>query len=148
ATGKAVWDKPIQTTSHTEGSPAVIGNKLFFPAGDDGLIAVDAGTQAELWRLKGGKGAGVHIHAAPAVSGNRVFVGSGLYTFVAVCLEADSGKELWRSDLKLRSFGAPLALGKFVYYGVGTGNLGEDVHNYPEEGEKKEDKPAGAVVCL
>ncbi len=148
ATGKPAWDHPIATTSHTEGAPAVAGGKVIFPAGDDGLIAVDAKTRAELWRLRGGKEAGIHIDASPAVSGNRVFVGSGLYTFVAVALDTDTGKELWRTDLKLRAFGAPLALGKHVYYGVGTGNLGADVHDYKEEGEHKDKEPAGAVVCL
>ena len=149
ADGKPGWDTPIDTTSHTEGAPALSGDKLFFPAGDEGLIAVNAKTKAELWRFKGGPDAGIHIDGAPTVSGNRVFVGSGLYTFVAVALDTDSGKELWRTDLKLRSFGAPFAAGKHVYYGIGTGNMGPDVFEYPEEnGKNKEDKPAGAVVCL
>ncbi len=77
-----------------------------------------------------------------------MFVGSGLYSFVAVCLDADKGNELWRTDLKLRAFGAPVAIGKHVYYGVGTGNMLEDTHEYEEEGGKKEAQPAGAVVCL
>jgi outer membrane protein assembly factor BamB len=150
ADGKPAWDKPFQTTSHTEGAPAVLGDRVFFPAGDDGLIAAKADTGEKLWQFEGGKEKGIHIDAAPAVSGNRVFVGSGLYSYVAVCLDAnDRGKELWRTDLKLRSFGAPLASGKFVFYGIGTGNMGADVHNYPEEGwNDREEKPAGAVVCL
>jgi outer membrane protein assembly factor BamB len=149
ADGKPAWEKPFQTSSHTEGAPAVAGGKVFFPAGDDGLIAVDARTGAELWRFKGGKEPGIHIDAAPAVSGNRVFVGSGLYSFVAVALDTEKGGELWRTDLKLRSFGAPFVSGKFIYYGVGTGNMLKDVENYPEEqGSVKEEKPAGAVVCL
>jgi outer membrane protein assembly factor BamB len=77
-----------------------------------------------------------------------VFVGSGLYSYVAVCLDADKGTELWRADLKLRAFGEPVVVGRHVYYGVGTGNMGADVYEYKEEDGKKEDKPAGAVVCL
>jgi outer membrane protein assembly factor BamB len=149
ADGKPAWEKPFKTGSHTEGAPAVLDGKVFFPAGDDGLFAVDAKTGAQLWRLKGGKDAGIHIDAAPAVNGNRVFVGSGLYTFFAICLDANTGKELWRTDLKSRAFGAPFASGKFVYYGVGTGNMSEDTFHYPEEGEKKDpDRASGAVVCL
>jgi outer membrane protein assembly factor BamB len=150
ATGKPAWAAPFKTASHTEGAPAVGGGRVFFPAGDDGLIAADAATGAERWRLKGGKDAGIHIDAAPALSadGTRVFVGSGLYTYVAVALDAATGKELWRTDLKLRAFGAPLAAGKFVYYGIGTGNMGADTHDYDEEGGAKEKAPAGAVVCL
>jgi outer membrane protein assembly factor BamB len=149
ADGKSAWGKPFQTTSHTEGAPAVLGDKVFFPAGDDGLIAAKADTGEKLWQFAGGKEKGIHIDAAPAVSGKRVFVGSGLYSYVAVCLDADTGNELWKTDLKLRSFGAPLVSGKFVFYGVGTGNMGADVFDYPEEErQEKEDKPAGAVVCL
>jgi outer membrane protein assembly factor BamB len=148
ADGKSTWEKPFKTKSHTEGSPAVLGNKVFFPAGDDGLFAVDAKTGSQLWQFPGGKDKGIHVDAAPAVSGNRVFIGSGLYSFVAVCLDADTGTEKWRTDLKLRAFGAPLILGKHIIYGVGTGNMGADVHEYKEEGEAKEKDPAGAVVCL
>lgn len=146
--GKLAWQQPFQTKSHTEGAPAVANGKVFFPAGDDGLFAVDARTGKQLWQFEGGKAKGIHIDAAPAASGQRVFVGSGLYSFVAVCLDADSGQELWRTDLKLRAFGAPVVLGKHVYYGVGTGNMMADTHNYPEEGEEKENEAAGAVVCL
>ncbi|MBA4063877.1 MAG: hypothetical protein C0501_09230 [Isosphaera sp.] len=150
ATGKPAWPAPFKTASHTEGAPAVGGGRVFFPAGDDGLVAADATTGAERWRFKGGKAAGVHVDAAPALSadGTRVFVGSGLYSYVAVALDAATGKELWRTDLKLRAFGAPLAAGKSVYYGVGTGNMGADAHDYEEEGGVREKEPAGAVVCL
>ena len=148
ATGKPAWDKPFQTKSHTEGAPAVANGKLFFPAGDDGLFAVDAKTGAKLWQFPGGKDKGIHIDAAPAVSGNRVFVGSGLYSFVAVCLDAKSGEEKWRTDLKLRAFGAPIVIGKQVYYGVGTGNMVCGHLRLRRRGRPKERTPAGAVVCL
>jgi outer membrane protein assembly factor BamB len=148
--GQMAWPQPFQVQSHTEGAPAVVDGKVLFPAGDDGLFAVEAATGKPLWQFAGGKERGIHIDAAPAVKGKRVYVGSGLYTFVAVCLDTDTGQELWRADLKLRAFGAPLALGRYVYYGVGTGNMGADTFNYPEEGSEKErlDQPAGAVVCL
>jgi outer membrane protein assembly factor BamB len=148
ADGKPAWDKPFKTTSHTEGSPAVAGGKVFFPAGDDGLFAVDAKTGSQLWQFPGGKEKGIHVDAPPAVSGNRVFIGSGLYSYLAVCLDSDTGNEKWRTDLKLRAFGAPLIIGKHIFYGVGTGNMGEDIHDYPEEGGAKEKEPAGAIVCL
>jgi outer membrane protein assembly factor BamB len=148
ADGKPAWEKPFKTTSHTEGSPAAAGGTVFFPAGDDGLFAVDAKTGTQLWQFPGGKDRGIHVDAPPAVSGNRVFLGSGLYSFVAVCLDAASGSELWRTDLKLRAFGAPLILGKHIVYGVGTGNMGEDVCTYPEEGGARDRDAAGAVVCL
>jgi outer membrane protein assembly factor BamB len=148
ADGTPAWGKPFETGSHTEGGPAVGGGKVYFPAGDDGLIAADANSGQEKWRFRGGKDAGIHIDAAPATDGKRVFVGSGLYSFVAVALDAESGNELWRTDLRLRCFGAPFVSAKFVYFGVGTGNVAADVHNYPEEADDKEKSAAGAVICL
>jgi len=148
ADGSPGWERPFKTASHTEGAPVLAGGLLCFPAGDDGVIALDPKTGTEKWRLAGGKAAGLHIDAAPAALGNRLFVGSGLYSFVAVALDAPTGTVLWRADLKLRSFGAPFASGKHVYFGVGTGNMGLDVFNYPEEDGTKEKDAAGAVVCL
>jgi len=146
--GKPAWEKPLQTSSHTEGAPAILNGQVFFPAGDDGLFAADARTGAKHWQFPGGKEKGIHIDAAPVVSGNRVFAGSGLYSFVAVCLDANSGEEKWRTDLRLRAFGAPIVIGKHIYFGVGTGNMVYDTFAYDEEGGRKEDQPAGAIVCL
>jgi outer membrane protein assembly factor BamB len=148
ADGKPAWEKPFQTTSHTEGAPAVLNGKVFFPAGDDGLFAADATTGAKLWQVPGGKERGIHIDAAPVVSGNRVFAGSGLYSFVAVALDSNTGEEKWRTDLRLRAFGAPIVIGKHIYFGVGTGNMVYDTFAYEEEGGRKEEQPAGAIVCL
>ena len=134
--------------SHTEGAPAVMGGKVYFPAGDDGLFCADAATGTKLWQFPGGKAKGIHVDAPPAVQGGTVFVGSGLYTYVAVALDANSGAEKWRADLKLRSFGAPLASGGSVFFAVGTGNMGADTWHYDEEARDKEAAAAGAVVCL
>jgi outer membrane protein assembly factor BamB len=146
--GNAAWNAPFKTDSHTEGAPAVAGGKVYFPAGEDGLYCADANTGAKLWQFAGGKDKGIHIDAAPVVANGRVFVGSGLYTYVAVALDANTGEEKWRTDLKLRAFGAPLASGGKVFYGVGTGNMGADTFRYDEEGEDRDKEPAGAVCCL
>lgn len=148
ADGTPAWDQPLKTASHTEGTPALVAGRIVFPAGDDGLIAVDPVTRAEQWRFPGGRVVGIHIDAAPAVAGDRLFVGSGLYSFVALAIDARTGRELWRADLKHRSFGAPLVLGGQVYFGVGSGNMLEDVFHYPEEDGPREDRAAGAVVAL
>ena len=146
--GNSAWKEPFKTASHTEGAPAVANGKVYFPAGDDGLFCADANTGAKLWQFPGGKDKGIHIDAAPAVANGTVYVGSGLYTYVAVALDANTMAEKWRTDLKLRSFGAPLASGSKVFYAVGTGNMGADTWHYDEEGDAKEKEPAGAVVCL
>jgi outer membrane protein assembly factor BamB len=143
----SAWHEPFKTGSHTEGAPAVADGKVYFPAGDDGLYCCDANTGAKIWQWAGGKAAGIHIDGPPAVANGTVFVGSGLYTYAAAALDGATGAEKWRTDLQLRSFGAPTVRAGKVFYGVGTGNMGEDTYYYPEEGVK-ETAPAGAVVCL
>ncbi|HUR54792.1 MAG TPA: PQQ-binding-like beta-propeller repeat protein, partial [Gemmataceae bacterium] len=140
ATGKPAWEKPFETGSHTEGTPRVFDGKVAFSAGDDGLFAADAKTGAKLWHFQGTEQK-LHIDTPPTVVGNRLFAGSGYTTYAAVCLDATTGKEVWKQPVPFRSFAAPLAMGKFVYYGLGTGNLAQDT-----EGDEKE--PGGAVVCL
>jgi len=148
-TGQPRWPQPFRTSSHTEGSPIASQGLVVFPAGDDGVYAVGIEDGKIRWHLRGGPESGLHVDGAPAIANGRLYLGSGLYSTVALCLDLTTGQQLWRTDLKLRSFAAPLVLGERVYYGVGTGNLGADTYEYPEEkGERKEKQPAGAVVCL
>ncbi len=145
-TGKPAWANPFQTASHTEGQPRLANGKLYFTAGDDGLYCADAVTGAKVWQFAG-KDQKLHIDGSPAVSGKRVFVGSGLYTLDRVAVDADTGKELWREPQPYRSFGPPLALGERVFYGLGTGNMTNDTFAYAEEGTPEEKEAAGAVLC-
>jgi outer membrane protein assembly factor BamB len=146
--GKPAWPKPFETTSHTEGNPRVVGNHVYFTAGDDGLFCADATTGAKTWQFPG-RDQQLHIDGPPAVAGHRIFVGSGLYTLALLAVDAGSGKELWRTPVNLRSFGPPLVIGSRVVYGLGTGNMSADLFKYDEEKGKDEEKePAGAVVCV
>ena len=148
-TGKPAWGKPFETASHSEGTPRVAGGRVHFSAGDDGLFCADAATGERKWQFPG-RAQDLHIDGSPALAGNRVFVGSGLYTYVVLCVDAGTGKERWRTPVHLRSFGMPLVLGNRVVYGLGTGNLTADVFRYGEEKESPafEAAPAGAVVCV
>lgn len=147
ATGKPAWPAPVKTTSHTEGMPAVADGRVTFPAGDDGVYCVDAATGAEVWHLPGGDETRLHIDTPAAVVGGRVYVGSGYRTLALLCLDAATGKELWRTPAPARSFGPPLVRGRFVYYGLGTGNLSEDLSG-ESEGLPAETEPKGVVMCL
>jgi len=148
ATGKAAWERPVPTASHTEGTPRIAKGNVYFTAGDDGLFCVDAESGARKWQFEG-KPRKLHIDGSPAVSGNRVFVGSGLYSAALLAIKADAGEEIWRVPAPYRSFGAPLALGDRVVYGLGTGNLTSDTVDYSTDGcPIVEKQPGGAVVCV
>jgi outer membrane protein assembly factor BamB len=146
--GKPAWSDPFKTASHTEGTPLVQNGNVFFTGGDDGLFCADAKTGAKKWQ-SGGKEKGLHIDGPPAAAGKRVFAGSGLYTNAVFALDAETGSELWRTPVALRSFGPPLVIDDRVVYGLGTGNMLSDTFKYREEGDKLEEKePAGAVICV
>ncbi|HET6572279.1 MAG TPA: PQQ-binding-like beta-propeller repeat protein, partial [Fimbriiglobus sp.] len=147
ATGKPSWPNPVTTTSHTEGTPRVVDGKVYFSAGDDGLYCVNAADGATVWQFKGDEQK-LHIDTPPAVANGRVFAGSGYRTLALLGLDAATGAEVWRTPVGLRSFGPPLVLGDRVVYGLGTGNLVEDVVADSEEGVPRETAPAGAVVCV
>lgn len=144
ATGQKVWEK--RTTSHTEGTPVVADGRVYFSAGDDGVYCLTVGG-AEVWHDPGRENRR-HVDSSVTVANGRVYAGSGYQTLTAFALDAISGKEVWKTDLPLRSFGQPLVLGKRVYYGLGTGNLSFDLSTEPEPGRPAERIPAGAVVCL
>ena len=147
ATGKPAWPEPVQTASHTEGTPRVVNGKVYFSAGDDGLYCASAADGKIVWHMDGAS-QNLHVDTPPAVAGGRVFAGSGYRTLALFALDAETKAELWRVPVGLRSFGPPLVLGDRVAFGLGTGNLGEDLTNDPSEGRPAETTPAGAVVCL
>jgi hypothetical protein len=145
ATGKPVWSVP--TKSHTEGSPRVVEGKVIFAAGDDGLFCVNAADSKEVWHVRGAEQK-LHVDTPPATAGRRVYFGSGYNSLFLLCADVNTGQEFWRTPANLRSFGRPLVRGNRVFYGLGTGNLADDLSTEPEDSVPAEKTPAGAVVCL
>jgi len=143
-TGQKLWEK--RTTSHTEGAPTVIDGRVYFSAGDDGVYCVTT-DGADVWHDLGRENRR-HVDSTVTVANGRVYAGSGYQTLSAFALDAATGREVWKTDLPLRSFGQPLVVGKRVFYGLGTGNLTFDLSTEPEPGQPAERTPAGAVVCL
>jgi outer membrane protein assembly factor BamB len=146
ADGKPVWAMPASTTSHTEGSPVVVDGKVYFSAGDDGLYCVNASDGKLVWQLKGQEEK-LHIDNPVVVTQGKVFAGSGYKSLCVFAADASTGKLAWKTPVPLRSFGAPLVLNNRVIYGLGTGNLAEDL-NAEADGTPSETKPAGMVICL
>jgi outer membrane protein assembly factor BamB len=75
------------------------------------------------------------------VVGNRVYAGSGvgdLYRETTrFCLDAETGKPVWRVPSDLPVWSAPVVAGKHVFFGMGNGNYLES-----------DDRPAGAILCV
>src|SRR5207237_1277389 len=59
--GELAWSVP--TASHTEGEPRVVGDRVYFCAGDDGLYCVEKGKV--VWHLEGAT-KGRHVDTPPA----------------------------------------------------------------------------------
>jgi len=138
ATGHPLWNLP--TTDHVEGGPALAGDSLLFPAGNDGLYSLDAKTGRRLWNFRDK----LHIDSTPCVQGDRIFVGSGpsrkYATSQVVCLDAATGDPIWRAPMPLPAWATPVVSEGRVFAGLGNGRL--------TEGARPPDKPAGALVCL
>jgi len=81
---------------------ALLGDKVYFAAGEAVLVALDAKTGKEVWTTTvADNKAGYYISLAPLIASGKVMVGAsggefGIRGFVAA-FDADSGKELWRT---------------------------------------------------
>ena len=134
---RALWSKA--TASHVESTPTVSGNRVYIGAGDDGIIALDAGPSGEpsiAWQV--GK---IHIDASPLVVGDRLYVGSvpgDLYKELAIlAIDGRTGKEAWKVPAPLPVPDALAMAGGRLFAGLGNGKVNQDA-----------DHPEGALWCL
>jgi outer membrane protein assembly factor BamB len=140
AGGKKLWE--YKTESHTESSPCVAGGKVYCGAGSDGLLCLDTATGDKVWEYKVG-----HIDCPPVVVGRHVYCGSGVDRDIEgsqetaiFCLDADTGRPVWRVPTNLPAWGKPVVSDGQAFFPLGNG----DVMKSAEPPEK----PAGAVVCV
>jgi alcohol dehydrogenase (cytochrome c) len=81
---------------------ALLGDKVFFAAGEAVLAAIDARTGKEVWTTKVAENKnGYYMSLAPLVADGKILVGTsggelGVRGFVAA-FDANTGKELWRT---------------------------------------------------
>jgi len=106
ATGGVIWSRdPIGAlnllASHV--SPAISGNTLIlsFDRGQEGLIAFERGTGAELWRTD--SFVPQHMHASPVIADGQVYVINELTQVTA--LELQDGSRRWQRQLSDQTFG-------------------------------------------
>jgi outer membrane protein assembly factor BamB len=140
---RSLWSK--RTASHVESSPCIVGSRVFFGAGDDGLYCVDSSIIEQgpegpepkvVWQLPG-----IHVDASPVVVEDRVFAGSIVgdrhQTLLALAVDARSGQVLWRTPAPIPVTGSPSVANGRVFYGLGNGKFNQNA-----------DQPTGALWCL
>ncbi|MGE5192478.1 MAG: PQQ-binding-like beta-propeller repeat protein, partial [Deltaproteobacteria bacterium] len=141
---RPLWTFP--TASHVESSPCLVGSRIFFGAGDDGVLCLDRGdvnspgdepaAPKKLWQFPN-----VHVDGSCLVVDGRLFVGSvmgDVYNdFCALAIDAATGKGIWRVPAPMPLPASPAYAGGCVYFGLGNGKFDVDA-----------ERPAGAVWCL
>jgi len=135
---KKIWQVKL---GPSYSGPIVNADRIFVTETQDKknevVRALDRKTGQELWRQDWqgamtvpffAKANGDWIRATPAFDGERIYVGG--IRDVLVCLDANSGEELWRLDFvqklgtKVPSFGfasSPMLVGDYVYAQAGGG---------------------------
>ncbi|MEI6563017.1 MAG: PQQ-binding-like beta-propeller repeat protein [bacterium] len=170
--GRLLWS--YQAKSHVESSPCISNGKVFCGAGADGFygfaLSVPAGVSNLLWHVPGSSDGQwrYHCDGSPAAADGRVIFGSaavhpGDWNGI-ICLDANTGKQLWSLATPYPVFGSPTVVEGKVIVGMGNGDFvftAEEVrikkinelkerHASPQEILEAEKRlgPAGEVWCL
>ena len=147
ATGALLWH--FATKGQTESSPTVAAGKVYVGAGNDGLYCLDAVTGKELWRFPepGYQGRLLRFGGGPTVVGERVYVGTGVDRnkvstdageTACFCLDANTGRLIWKAATRLPAWGAPVVSKGQVFLGIGNGDIFDDA----------KETSLGAMLCL
>jgi outer membrane protein assembly factor BamB len=146
--GTEVWT--FTTEGQTESSPAVAGGKVYIGAGNDGVYCLDAKKGTKIWRFPPPdyKGRLLRFGGGISVVGKRIYAGTGVDRFqkkdkgesVVFCLDADTGKLLWKQPAPYPVWSTPVVKEGVVYVTTGNGDVFVDA--------QPPDKPGGALLCL
>ena len=170
-----------RTGSHVESSPCIYNGAAYVGAGDDGLYCIELepgpGNEPVVkWHIAGGssKPGDGHVlegeeklldcEAPPAAYDGKVIFCLGMGGKAVICVDAETGKKLWKVNTPYPVFGAPTVVDGKVIVGMGTGNMVESAEQaiakemkklkakgLSEEELAKEREmlgPAGEVWCL
>ena len=91
----------FKTGGPVKSSPAIVGDRVYFGAGDSNLFCVHLADGSQSWKFTSD---GL-IESSPLVLDNRVFFGSDNTNFFA--LDATTGKELWRYGVEDKILSSP-----------------------------------------
>jgi outer membrane protein assembly factor BamB len=139
ATGQKHW--AYSAGSHIESTPVVIGDRVIFGAGDDGVVCLNAETGSPIWKLD----RPAHVDTTPIVGDGVVLAGSGISRRIPAeaavyALNLESGRIRWRTPMDLPVWATPSLSDSTLYVGLGNGRL--------LEGPRPPEEPAGGVVAL
>jgi outer membrane protein assembly factor BamB len=141
--GKELWRVECLKDAEAAVSPGYADGVLYAAAEASGLTAIEVATKKVLWK----KEEGVPGICTPLVSHGWLFY--GLTDGGILCVDAKTGKELWRQDTDDGIFASPVLVGENVYLvdhvgkvhifkaqgnayqAVGTGVVGEEVFATP-----------------
>ncbi len=121
--GVLLWD--FRTKSNVESSPCIGEGKVIVGAAEDGMycFAVEGdgkGGAKVLWHLPGDQWP--DCEASPTIYEGKVYSGLGRVVHAIFCVDAATGKELWRIPTPYPVFGPPAIADGKMYIGMGTGN--------------------------
>jgi outer membrane protein assembly factor BamB len=107
ADGVKTWTN--EGVGAVEQRPAVAGVRVYVPAADGRIVALELGSGTQVWEHQVGI-----KPTEPLVVGDRIYVGSGAKWFY--CLRALDGKENWVVDVGAAVAGAAVADEQHVYF--------------------------------
>ncbi len=117
ATGKQLWQCRAFNGNRVIPTPVAAGNTVFAIEGMRGpLVAVRAGGQGDVtathvrWKYTGA----TPDSASPVATNGLVFLANNVG--IAICLDAATGKEVWKQRLGRTFRATPLVAGKRVYF--------------------------------
>lgn len=144
ASGQLIWSRP--TASHVESSPCIDGSRVYFGAGDDGIICVDESvleaspdgppSPRTIWQVRG-----YHVDADPLLVGDLLYAGCVVgdieRELCALAVDIRTGQIAWKTPAPLPVPASPAYANGRVFFGLGNGKMTEDADN-----------PQGAIWCL
>lgn len=132
--GVRLWEQ--RTKSHVESSPCIAGGRVYIGAGDDGVYCIelepDAGGNPRIvWHLDGKDYP--DAESSPVAVDGKVYFGLGETGHAICCVDAATGKEVWRIETTYPVFGCPTIAGGRLYIGMGNGNFVETAEQVREK---------------
>jgi outer membrane protein assembly factor BamB len=132
SSGKAVWTQSRDKSYGSQFACAALADNRLFVVGSiaGSLHAIHPATGARLWtafvdpqqgNIMGGGDPGNAVLTSPAVSGNRIFIGSD--TGVLFCYDTSTGSLLWSNSVGSAIQSSPAVADGVVYFGCHDGKL-------------------------